>query len=606
MTQAMNRIATATITWLLVWIATSQAVGAKPNVVLILIDDLSHYGVTAYGANRLSEERGAFEGVEFSTPRIDRLAADGLRCDNAHAYPLCEPSRIALMTGQYNSRNFLAPKALHASQVTFSDVFKKAGYATGVFGKWKQTRGTREVAAADYLYEFGWDEFCCFDVIDERQRYINPYLVVNGEVQNYANRTDLDPHTGRRWYGPDICNRHALDFIDRHRDEPFFLYYPMILVHDEHKPTPDTEPREVFDNFPEKACYKPGCGGDDRRYFPDMLAYMDKLIGRVVDKLEQHNLRDDTLIVVMGDNGTKEPFTHLLPDGSSYPGGKGGNKDNGTHVPLIVSWPSKIPDSPKQATTANQAGDSNACRTYEGLIDIVDIYPTLAEAAGVTLPPSEAVDGISFWPQVIGAPGEPRQAIYTWYNANGTINDLSKVLRYAFDKEFKRYAPHANYPEGRFFDLRSDPLELAGERRVRVDWGHYHRSGLDQSTLNAEQREAYRRLGALIDEHAYVPVTDLVVEAKAPEIVVGEKTQLHAQATPSDATRQGIIWESDDPAVATVDKFGVVTAHQPGSVTIAAYSWDDAYPVAANADSTFSKAGVRGALTLTVSGYKSP
>ena len=92
----------------------------------------------------------------------------------------------------------------------------------------------------------------------------------------------------RRWYGPDICNRRALEFIERHKSEPFFLYYPMILVHDEHKPTRNTRPRSLFDNCDEAK------ENDDRRFFPDMLAYMDKLIGRVIDKLEEHGLRDNT------------------------------------------------------------------------------------------------------------------------------------------------------------------------------------------------------------------------------------------------------------------------------------------------------------------------
>ena len=145
--------------WLIIAAAWTMLPGIvqaeQPNVVLILIDDLSHYGVTAYGANRISSIKGAFTNKPFSTPRIDRLAVEGLRCDNAYVYPLCEPTRIALMSGQYNSRNFLRCKAQHASEITFGDVFQRAGYATGIFGKWKQTRGTREIPGKDYIYEFG-------------------------------------------------------------------------------------------------------------------------------------------------------------------------------------------------------------------------------------------------------------------------------------------------------------------------------------------------------------------------------------------------------------------------------------------------------------------
>ena len=186
--------------WLIivaVWTVLPGAVqAARPNVVLILIDDLNHYGVTAYGANRISEWSGLFTNKTFSTPRIDRLAYEGLRCDNAYAYPLCEPTRIALMSGQYNSRNFLRCKAQHASEITFGDVFQRAGYATGIFGKWKQTRGTKEIHGKDYIFEFGWDEFCCFDVVGEGQRFINPNLVINGKQANYSQRTDLEWRPG--------------------------------------------------------------------------------------------------------------------------------------------------------------------------------------------------------------------------------------------------------------------------------------------------------------------------------------------------------------------------------------------------------------------------
>jgi len=558
-------------------------------VVLILIDDLSHYGVTAYGANRISSMKGAFTELPFATPRIDRLAVEGLRCDHAYVYPLCEPTRIALMSGQYNSRNFLRCKAQHASEITFGDVFQRAGYTTGIFGKWKQTRGTKEIPAKDYIFAFGWDEFCCFDVVGESQRFINPNLVINGKVHNYVGRTDLDPVTGRRWYGPDICNRRARDFIDRHKDKPFFLYYPMLLVHAEHKPTPGTQPRSVFDQFDEAKHNRDGHTGDDHRFFPDMLAYMDKLIGKVIDKLAEHHLREKTLVVVMGDNGTKESFTHVRADGSLYPGGKGGNKDNGLHVPLILSWPGTIP-----------TGRQGQIRSYPGLVDVTDIYPTLCAATGLSIPNARAIDGVSFWPQALGAAAEPRQVIYTWYNGNNPATDQAQVLRYAFNKQFKRYAPHAHFPEGRFFDLRTDPLEETGDRVVKLRWVHYHRSGLDLGGLTSIQKAAYDELGRVIDSHRYVPVTGLEIVKGQSSLRVGDSVTLQCRISPRHATRQNLIWESSNPEVISVDKFGTATAHRRGKARITVYSWDDAYPVAANLPRTYSREGIQDSLNLSV------
>ncbi|MEM6771518.1 MAG: sulfatase-like hydrolase/transferase, partial [Bacteroidota bacterium] len=469
---------------------TVKAPDANPvpptNVVLVLIDDLSYLGVSAYGADRLSSYWGLFSNETFSTPTLDALATNGLVCANSHAYPLCENSRIALMSGKVNQRNLLKVKSQHASDVTFGDVFKQAGYTTGIFGKWKQTRGTKEIPGEQYIYEFGWDEFACFDVIGEGQRFINPNLVINGEVRNYNERTDLDPATGRRWYGPDICNRYALDFIDRHKDEPFFLYYPMLLVHDDHKPTPDTKPDSLFDNFDEATHNRDGHSGDDPRYLPDMIEYMDKLIGQVVAKLEEHQLRERTLIVVMGDNGTKEIFVHVWPDEEEYPGRKGGTADNGTHVPLIFSQPGTI-----------QPTATRPYREYTGIVDITDIFPTIAEATGVTIPRASELDGISFWPQVMGKPEPHRDYVYAWWNGNKPVEDTSQLLRYAFTNDFKYYAPTPAFPEGRFFDLRTDSLELRGDRFEERKWRVRLYSGLDLNNLTQEQLKAYDQLKAV-------------------------------------------------------------------------------------------------------------
>lgn len=561
----------------------------KTNVVLVLIDDLSYLGVSAYGADRLSSNWGLFKNTKFKTHTLDKLATDGLVCANSHAYPICENSRIALMSGKTNQRNLLKVKSQHASEVTFGDVFKKEGYATGIFGKWKQTRGTREIPGKDYISEFGWDEFACFDVIGEGQRFINPNLVINGEVKDYKGRTDTDPRTGRRWYGPDIFNYHALDFIDRHKDEPFFLYYPMALVHDDHKPTPDTKPDSLFDNFDEANHNRDGHTGDDPRYLPDMIAYTDKLIGKIVAKLEEHDLRERTLIVVMGDNGTKEIFTHVWPDDQKYPGRKGGTSDNGTHVPLIFSQPGTI-----QPTT------DRPYREYTGIVDITDIFPTIADATGIEIPRRSELDGVSFWSQVMGKTEPHRKHVYSWFNGNAPYEEDELLLRYAFNNDFKYYAPSLEHPEGRFFDLRVDSLELAGDNYDERRWGVRLYDGLNLEELNQEQQKAYDYLKGVVESQAYQAVESIAIEQKSLTASVGETHLLTYQLSPKDATRNNIIWESDDPAVASVDKFGKLTAHSPGTVTITIYSWDDAQPLATNLATTFQRGGLKGVLPVVV------
>jgi arylsulfatase A len=530
-----------------------------PNVVLILIDDLSHYGITAYGADKIGSTQGLFEPVKFATPRIDSLAREGLLARNAFAHPLCEPTRIALMSGKNNNRNFLAAKSQHESDITFGDVFKRAGYTTAITGKWKQSRGSQSVPAADYISRFGWDQFACFDVVGAGRRMIDPGIVTNGKEKNHQG---IDPETGRRWYGPEICNRFALNFIDENKDKPFFLYYPMILVHAEHTPTPDTQPKSAFDEF-QTGKGESDKAGDDRRYFPDMIAYMDKEVGKLLDKLDEHGLKQNTIVVLMGDNGTKECFFHLLPDGTKYPGYKGTTTDNGNHVPLLVRYPPKI----KPGTV------------YQSLVNVTDIFPTLAEAAGVEIPNAEDLDGISFWPQATGKSGEHRDHIYTWYNANRNHKELDELLVYAHTTDFKRYAPDRLFPSGRFFDLRTDVLEHAGKPLERKGQKTIY-SGLDIAKLTPEQRAAYAALGKIIEANVIVSVEKLVISSPRRELRPGEQTTLSITLTPNNATRNGVIWHSSDASIATIDKFGVVKAIKPGKVEIKAYSWEDAQPTA--------------------------
>ena len=489
----------------------------QPNVVFILIDDLSHYGVSAYGATQLNSTQvdinddPFFPSTAVATPQIDRLADDGLLAGNAFAYAICEPTRVALMSGMNNNRNFIQPKALHESQITFGDIFKQAGYVTGIAGKWKQSRGTAEIPGKDYVDQFGWDEIYCFDLIGEGARHIDPNFVINGVVTYFKQvNGGIDPLTGRRWYGPDLINRFALNFIETHQNEPFFLYYPMLLVHDEHTPTPDTLPQSLYDDFEtvtyplgkEDPAYEYGAfDGDDRRYFPDMMAYMDKMIGNIIDKLDALNLRENTLIVVMGDNGTKASFSYTVPGTTEFVGGKGECRANGLQVPLLLSQPGTIAPGIE----------------YNGLINLTDIFPTICEAAGLEIPNADDLDGISFWPQVLdNTAAAHRENIFTWYNANKPMTNTTKLIQFAQEIDFKRYAPDesGNFPQGRFFDLRTDPLELVDAYNNTVDTGLgiLLRSGLNLAALTTEQQAAYDRLGTVLANNAEVAATDLGID----------------------------------------------------------------------------------------------
>ena len=371
--------------------------GARPpNLILIMADD---FGFECVGANG---------GESYATPNLDRLAASGLRFEHCHVQPLCTPTRVQIMTGRYNVRNYLHFGVLPRTETTFGQLLQQAGYATGICGKWQLGRET------DAPQHFGFVEACLWQHTRRPPRYTNPGLEFNGIEKDY--------HNGE--YGPRLVNDWALDFIQRHHDKPFFLYYPMILTHDPFQPTPNSanwDPKAVGEQVKRNT-----------KNFADMVAFMDQMIGRLDRHLEALGIRDQTLLLFLGDNGTHKSITSRFRS-TDYQGGKGSTTRRGTHVPLIANWPSVIRQG----------------RVCSDLISSTDFLPTLCAAAGVQAP--QDIDGVSFLPQLRGEAGSPRDWLYTWYSPRQR-RDLN-VLECAFDHHFKLYR------DGRFFDLRADPFE---------------------------------------------------------------------------------------------------------------------------------------------------
>lgn len=192
-----------------------------------------------------------------------------------------------------------------------------------------------------------------------------------------------------------------------------------------------------------------------------MVAYMDKLIGRLVAKLDEHGLRENTLIVFLGDNGTGREVTTQF-QGKAYPGGKGLTNRRGTHVPLIANWPEQVPSG----------------RVNRDLVDSTDFLPTLCELAGVEVPPSLPIDGQSFAPQLRGEKGTPREWLYAWYARNG---GAKATQEWAMTTELKVYR------DGNAFDLRSDPDE---NHPVEV------------ASLSGEDAATAKKLQAVMDKYA--------------------------------------------------------------------------------------------------------
>ena len=402
--------------------SAGQQTGARPNVILIMADDQGYETIAANG------------GTSYKTPNIDRLAAHGIRFENAYAHPLCTPSRVALMTGQYNFRNYTSFGELRLSEKTFGNMLRDAGYKTAIVGKWQLSE--RDFQAP---FHFGFEEYLLWHFGTrvngvptpgaQGSRYWDPVF--------YRNGTLLPDTKGQ--FGPDMMADFVDAYIQKHQAEPFFLYYPLVLPHDPWiqppgYPTSGDFPGEIRAGRGQRSNMPGAMEGEERqRRFAAMVEYVDKLVGRVTARLDALKLSEKTLVVFTGDNGTY-PALRSRIKGREMNGDKGRPTDAGTHVPLIAQWKGHIPSG----------------KTNHDLIDFTDFLPTLAEVTGARLPAGVTVDGRSFAPQLRGQKGQPREWIFCHYDPRWANFQFT---RYAQDKQYKLYH------DGVLYDYRQDPLE---------------------------------------------------------------------------------------------------------------------------------------------------
>ena len=364
-------------------LAASAAFAAdKPNIVFILADDLGIGNVGCYGADKT-----------VKTPNIDALARSGTRYTNAYTVPLCGPSRAAILTGRYAFRtgatNQDATGEIKQSAEKFlPQILKPAGYVSSMIGKWGQLPlGPADFGFDDHLKFTGSGTY--WNTQDKGKKYL-----VNGKTVELPDKV----------YLPDVMHRHAVDFITRHREKPFYLYYSLSHIHAEILPTPDSAP-----------------GSKD--LYADNIAYMDKLVGQLVVELDRLKLREKTVIVFFGDNGTGGNYAERSTvNGRPLSGAKGDMLEGGGLVPMIVNWPGKTP----------------AGKISTDMVDSTDFVPTFAALAGAALPADRVIDGRSLAPQFRGEKGQPRdwafvQLARSWYvretgwklNQAGELFDMS-------------------------------------------------------------------------------------------------------------------------------------------------------------------------------------
>ena len=340
---------------LAIWVSAAFSVASeKPNVLLILADDLGYGDVGCYGC------------PDTKTPHMDKLAHDGVRCTDGYAaFPVCSPSRAALLTGRYPARfgptyeDYFGggvPELDPVKHLTIGQMMKDAGYETACFGKWNVSNLNRRRAN-----DFGFDHWVGLHLNHD---YYTHKLLRTGEHDLYK---DGEPFDREGVWSDTIFADEAIHFIDNKKKKPFFIY---LAFQAPHSPYQD----------PDTAMAPPR--GKERKTLIKMVERLDLEIGRVLNAIDKKNLADDTLVILTSDNGGAQGVSRNLP----LSGAKQMLLEGGVRVPLILRWPNVL----------------SACKESAMPISAMDLTATIAAAGGVIPPEDKPFDGVDIVPVLLG------------------------------------------------------------------------------------------------------------------------------------------------------------------------------------------------------------
>lgn len=395
----------------------------KPNILFILLDDLGKEWVSSYGADSIE------------TPNVDKLAKGGMQFMNAYSMPQCTPTRVTLLTGQYPWRHgwinhFDVPRWGHGCHFdsdlnpSFAKIMKEAGYVTAIAGKWQvdDFRVDPEV-----LVMHGFDEYCMWTGGEggnpevSGKRYWDPYIHTKEGSKTYKGQ-----------FGPDIYTDFLIDFMRRNKDKPMLVYFPMCLTHGPLTRTPE----------------EPEAEGKMERH-KAMVRYTDLLLGKIINALDEFNIRDRTIIIWTTDNGTSGSITGSI-HGRKIKGGKAMLTESGINAPFIVNCPGLVPEG----------------ILTEALTDFTDMLPTFAELGDARLPEDYVFDGKSIAKFILGKEKDtPRDWIMALGShpaaiRNGRVESLHKFRdRVIRDKQYKVYVDTLQKMV-ELYNLKNDPDEL--------------------------------------------------------------------------------------------------------------------------------------------------
>lgn len=431
--------------------SAARAADRKPNIVLILADDLGYADVSFNGRR------------EWTTPNLHRLANEGTIFRRWYtAGVVCAPARAALMTGRYGIHNGVTGNGsldLPAEEVTLAEALKPHGYATALFGKWHHGAPRPGKDAYTHPMDQGFDEFFGFtNATDAHQKF--PRELWEGREKR--------PSEG---FADDLFTDRALDFIKRHKDAPFFLHVPYIAPHGR-----PAAPQEEIDALKGKFREKDPANPSNARYAADIVR-MDKSVGRILRALEDHDLNDNTIVIFTSDHGaTFERLSEFAPvyfdSNRPFRGQKRTLWEGGMRVPAVVRWTGKIPGRT----------DSRE------VVHMCDVFPSLLAAAGIRPDDALKLDGANVLDVWRGKAKTPDRTLY-WEWREGGDTQLA-----AMRGDLKMVITGNNKPE--LFNVEIDPAErrtLSAELPLELK---SLRDGLDQwlatETDAAKQRRRPR------------------------------------------------------------------------------------------------------------------
>jgi arylsulfatase A len=417
--------------------AASLPLPQHPNIIFILADDLG-YGDLSVSGNPI-----------IKTPNIDDLARHSIICTNGYAaYPICEPSRISILSGRYSDRTGTRMNAIPSmpklDQPWLPSLLKTAGYTTGAIGKWHMgnfPKGMRKM---------GFDTWA---------------ITANGGWCDYWNYVIKRPNHVRepsaKRYGTDVLTDEAIKFVDQNSAHPFFLYLAYTAPH-----FPLEAPDDEVAPFKARGDLNSGAA-----IVYAMIQHLDKKVGELVAHLKEKGLYDNTIIVFTSDNGPDFGTWKGLNEerwNDSLAGSKGDVWEGGIKVPVFISWPAAFGNNPKP---------------FHQLVDGIDWQPTLSAAAGVT-GNTESVDGTNLLPRLLGQSTDPIPFRFWSYNkvrplveSNGAMRDGDWKLVRPPIPEFNEWGQPAdlplpaNIPSYQIFNIAQDPDEkhdLSAEQAARM------------------------------------------------------------------------------------------------------------------------------------------